>query len=109
MCVLCADETETDVEALPNPRVMALAARRHLQEVLAINAARINPDPMCTDCGYLYHRSERGELFRDVCASCETNRLEDLVFDIAFAKSKNAARKALKRFYRKVRRAAAKK
>lgn len=106
MCVICQTDDATDVEALPDRRVMALHARRHLEELLAANEAKIHPDPVCKDCGYLYHPAESGELFRDRCSSCEANVVEDLVFDVAFARGRKARRKAVRRLVRKVRRAA---
>jgi hypothetical protein len=104
MCLLCAD-AETDAEALPDGRIMALAARRHLQMVLEINAAKINPDPVCPDYDYMFQTAEAGTIWPKLCSSCEANRVEDLVHAVAFARSGKRARKALAKLYRKVRKA----
>jgi ribosomal protein L37AE/L43A len=105
MCLVCETEDAEDVEALPDARTMTLAAMRHLyrERVHEINAAKIHPEPVCPDCDYLFHPAESGDIWPEICCSCETRRVESLVHAVAFAKSKRKARKALAKLYRKVR------
>ena len=103
MCVTCAEpeiETAATAEAGPDadfemPNIETVK-RLHLQRM----EARRGPLVICPECEWDIHPAERGDIYRDLCASCETKRFEALVAGLVSprrSKARRKAEKALKR------------
>ena len=98
MCAACA-ELETAVAIEPDADIdlpdMETLKRIHLRRQRALR----DSVPICPHCEWDFHPSERGDFWPELCASCETNALEDLVRDLISPRRKvrRKAERAVKR------------
>ena len=94
MCVICAEpeiETAATAEAGPDADFempdIETVKRLHLQRMEASRG----PLVICPECEWDIHPAERGDIYRDLCASCETRRLEALVAGLVSPRRRQGA------------------
>jgi hypothetical protein len=91
MCVALLNPAPRLTEALPDPDRPDI-----YNAILEANDDREDPMPLCPDCRHIFHGEDGGWLFRDLCGTCELNRLDALIVALIKAKGKKATKKALK-------------
>jgi hypothetical protein len=66
-------------------------------DFLRWNAAQPNPLPICPACDVPCDLAESHPLLPTICGLCGTQRIDDLVMNLACARGKKARKKAAKR------------
>ena len=93
MCVVTTTTTVTMPEALPTATVPMKESKRL---ILAHNAARKHPRPLCRKCEWPFGRRDAGIIRKRMCASCEARWLDGIINRLVKRVGRKGAVAALK-------------